>query len=38
VKVPDPEAFLTKPPEAEEFLTIVKRLVKSPSASQRKVP
>jgi CheY-like chemotaxis protein len=38
VKVPDPEAFLTKPPEAEEFLTIVKRLVKSPSASQRKAP
>jgi hypothetical protein len=38
VKVPDPEAFLTKPPEAEEFLTIVKRLVKSPSVSQRKAP
>lgn len=38
VKVPDPEAFLTKPPEAEEFLTIVKHLVKSPSVSQRKEP
>lgn len=39
LKLPDPEAFLTKPPEAEEFLTIVKHLVKSPSGSrQRKAP
>lgn len=38
VKVPDPEAFLTKPPEAEEFLTTVKRLVESPPVSQRKAP
>lgn len=38
VKVPDPEAFLTKPPEAEEFLTVVKRLVESPSVSLRKEP
>jgi CheY-like chemotaxis protein len=38
VKVPDPEAFLTKPPEAEEFLTLVQHLVKSPSVSQRKEP
>jgi CheY-like chemotaxis protein len=39
LKVPDPEAFLTKPPEAEEFLAIVKRLVKSSSVShQRKAP
>lgn len=39
VKVPDPEAFLTKPPEAEEFLAIVQRLVRSSSVSrQRKTP
>ena len=39
VKVPDPDAFLTKPPEAEEFLSLVKTLVTSPPAdNQRKTP
>jgi len=31
VKVPDPEAFLTKPPEADEFLGVVRRLAKQPA-------
>jgi CheY-like chemotaxis protein len=39
VKVPDPDAFLTKPPEADEFLTLVRTLVISPPAgNQRKAP
>lgn len=39
VKVPDPDAFLTKPPEAEEFLTLVKNLVTPPPAgNQRNAP
>ncbi len=39
LKVPDPEAFLTKPPEAEEFLGVVHRLVQQPPASDpRKAP
>ncbi len=39
IKVPDPEAFLTKPPEAEAFLGVVQRLLKQPMASkQRKEP
>lgn len=39
LKVPDPDAFLTKPPEAEEFLGAVHRLLNRPPAShQRKTP
>ncbi len=30
VKVPDPEAFLTLPPEADEFLSVVRRLAEPP--------
>lgn len=39
IKVPDPEAFLTKPPEAEEFLGTVHRLIKQlPESDQGKTP
>jgi DNA-binding response OmpR family regulator len=39
LKVPEPEAFLTKPTEAEEFLGAVHRLVKqTPASDQRKAP
>lgn len=39
LKVPDPEAFLIKPPEADELLGTVRRLLKRPPAlDQRKPP
>ena len=38
VKVPDPEAFITKPAEADEFLGAVQRLTQSPPPSQRETP
>lgn len=39
IKVPDPDAFLTKPTEAEEFLDAVHRLIKQqPASNQRKTP
>jgi CheY-like chemotaxis protein len=34
-KVPDPEAFMTTPPEAEDFLGVVRRLTGAPPPGRR---